>query len=224
MDEGVNTADAEERSVPTKQSLSSVAYFAIRDMLITVRLPPGSPVQEEQLAHELGVGRTPIREAIKRLEAERLVKIYPRRGVFATDVHLSDLSLLTEVRSHLEGEAAYQAASRANEQQRRRLRELLQETSEHGREAATQIGFDTKVHRCIYESARNPYLEATLTQYYNLILRIWYLFIERLPEVTDHVGELAPLLQAVIDADGENARKIAVEHVNGFEKAVLSVL
>jgi DNA-binding GntR family transcriptional regulator len=62
------------------RSLAQSAYESLRDMLVTVRIRPGAPLSEEQLTRHLGMGRTPVREAIKRLEAERLVVIYPRRG------------------------------------------------------------------------------------------------------------------------------------------------
>lgn len=217
--------DVNARAYPAAfRSLSEIAYTEIRDLLITVRIPPGAPIYEEQLSKRLGVGRTPVREAIKRLETERLVKIYPRRGIFATDVHITDLALLTEVRAQLEGEATFLAATRANTEQRETLRQLIKEADGRGRTATDQIDFDSKVHRTIYQCARNSYLEATLTQYYNLILRIWHLFIERLPEITDHVAELVPILKAVLAGDGETARGMAIDHVTGFERAVLSVL
>ncbi|WP_338037958.1 GntR family transcriptional regulator [Nocardiopsis halophila] len=220
-----NTEGGAAQNSPRKNtSLSAAAYFAIRDMLVTTRIQPGAPVHEEELTRQLGVGRTPVREAIKRLESERLVKVYPRRGVFATEVQLSDLSLLTEVRAPLEGEAAYQTARRATGQQRCRLAGLRDEAFEHGRDAESQMVFDSKVHRAIYECSHNTYLEATLTQYYNLMLRIWYLYIDRLPAVTDHVGELVPLLETMIDCEADRARELAVEHIRGFEKAVLSIL
>lgn len=66
---------------------------------------PDGPINEDQLAKQLEVGRTSLRESIKRLETERLVVVYPRRGIFATQVHLTDLNLLIEVRLHLEGES-----------------------------------------------------------------------------------------------------------------------
>ena len=205
-------------------SLSSFAYTQIRDMLITLRIRPGEPIREEQLSKQLGIGRTPTREALKRLEAERLVNIFPRRGIFATEVQLTDLALLTEVRTHLEGEAAFLAANRINREQRESLQQLIATAEERGRDVQDQIKFDIQVHRTIYHCARNPYLEATLTQYHNLILRIWYLFIDRLPEMTNHVAEVVPILQAVLAGDGESAREISINHVTHFERAVLASL
>ena len=80
-------------------SLAEQAYRFIRDRLVMLDIRPGSPINEEELGTALGMGRTPIREALKRLESERLVVAYPRRGTFATDVNISDLAHISEVRS-----------------------------------------------------------------------------------------------------------------------------
>ena len=208
-------------SAPSGQtSLSARAYIAIRDMLITAEITPGSPVNEDQLAKKLQMGRTPVREAIKRLETERLVVIYPRRGIFATQVALSDLTLLTEVRVHLEGEVAFQAARRASRAERTQFEQLLAEAKNRGHDTIEEIDFDSRVHRAIYRSAHNPYLESTLEQYYNLTIRIWHVWTDRLPEMSGHVSELIPLLERIVDRDANGARAIAIQHVSSFVRAV----
>jgi DNA-binding GntR family transcriptional regulator len=87
--------------------------MAIRDQIVTLVFPPGAPLNEQLLAAQLGVGRTPIREAIKRLESEQLINIFPRRGTFASDINIADLALITDVREQLEGHAVQRAAERA---------------------------------------------------------------------------------------------------------------
>lgn len=201
-------------------SLSETAYTAIRDMLTSVEISPGTPINEDQLAKQLKMGRTPVREAMKRLEAERLVVVYPRRGIFATQVHLSDLNQLTEVRVHLEGEAAYQAARRSSRDDLALFEQLLKEAAARTSDVSAEIEFDSRVHRVIYAAAHNPYLESTLQQYYNLTIRIWHGWIDRLPEMSGHVSELVPLLERIIDRDAEGARALAIEHVSSFQKAV----
>lgn len=83
-------------------SLAERAYRALRDRLVMLEIRPGAPVHEEQLAQSLGVGRTPVREALKRLQHERLITTYPRRGTFATEVNITDLAHISEVRLELE--------------------------------------------------------------------------------------------------------------------------
>ncbi len=205
-------------------SMAQRAYQEIRDLLVTVRIRPGAPLSEERLTRHLGVGRTPVREAIKRLETERLVVVYPRRGAFATAVHVADLELLGAVRAPLEGEAAYHAARRASRTDRELLRELMARAQDCEPGAAAEIDFDSRVHRAIYRAAHNPYLEATLEQYYNLILRIWHVALDRLPPVTTHIAELVPLLDAVLAGDADQARALAIDHVATFQREVAAVL
>src|SRR5262245_23030484 len=94
-------------------SMAERAYQVIRDRLVLLDIRPGAPIYEDQIAASLGHGRTPVREALKRLETERLVVAYPRRGTFATDVNITELGHLSEVRQVLEPLAAAKAAQRA---------------------------------------------------------------------------------------------------------------
>src|SRR5918999_504463 len=95
-------------------SLADKAYVAIRDRLIMLDIRPGDPIDDDELAKDLGVGRTPVREALKRLEGDRLVVSYSRRGAFATGMDISDLAHISEIRAQLEPLAARRAAERAS--------------------------------------------------------------------------------------------------------------
>src|SRR6476620_12341455 len=95
---------------PAPQSLADLAYEGLRARLVTLAIAPGSPINDETLASELGVGRAPVREALKRLEQDRLVVTYARRGTFATRVEITDLAYLSEIRAELEPLAARRAA------------------------------------------------------------------------------------------------------------------
>ena len=203
--------------------LSEQAYVALRDLIVTLQLPPGTPLNEDALTSRLGVGRTPLREAIKRLETERLVTIYPRRGTFVAEIDITDHGLICDVRRQLEGLAAYRAAQRATDADRRRLGELTSTLRRHpgGRRAGMQL--DTLVHREIYRCCHNRYLQADLEHYYDLSLRIWYLFLDRLPEV-DHRTEHLPVLEAIVAADADAARTGAAAHVTSFERAVRALI
>jgi DNA-binding GntR family transcriptional regulator len=203
--------------------LAERAYVQLRDMIVTLRLPPGAPINEDRLSAELAVGRTPLRDALKRLEAETLVAIYPRQGTFVTEVNITDHGLIADVRRQLEGHAARRAAQRVGAADRELLAELRAEIgrSPGGREASMRL--DTAVHRAIYRCARNRYLAATLDHYYNLSLRIWYLFLDRLPEV-DHAAHHVPMIEAILAGDAERAHALAVRHVEEFEQSVRAAL
>ena len=201
--------------------LADRAYVELRDLIITLALAPGAPLNEELLGRELQLGRTPLREAIKRLALENLISVYPRRGTFVTEINITDLAHISDVRVQLEGHAAYRAAQRLTAEERDELDDLLERVA---RPAGDLMGLDAEVHRFIYRSSGNPYLRDTLERYLNLSLRIWYLVLARLPHLFERVLEHRDLLQAVRDGRAEQARDIAAEHVATFEAEIRSVL
>jgi DNA-binding GntR family transcriptional regulator len=209
--------------MPASVNAADHAYVALRDLIVTLDLEPGTALHEENLGHRLGVGRTPLREAVKRLEVENLVVVHPRRGTFVTEVNLTDHSLISDVRRQLEGHAAHRAAHRATEPDRDRLRALARTIRDHpgGREQGMQL--DTAIHREVYHCAHNHYLAANLSHYYNLSLRIWYLVLDRLPEV-DHEAEHLPMIEAIIAGHADVALEYATLHVSHFERAVHDAL
>ncbi|MEV6742393.1 GntR family transcriptional regulator [Streptomyces sp. NPDC051104] len=208
-----------------RRSLAEKAYQVISDRLVTLQIRPGAPISDEQVASELGLGRTPVREALKRLESERLVIAYPRRGTFATEVHITDLGYISEVRQQLEPLAAAAAARRLTGRDRAELELLLAELGSAGtKDLRELIRLDVRVHRAIYAATNNPYLEDTLIRYGNLATRIWCLFLDRLPGLADHVLEHGQLLRAVIDGDADRSAGFAAGHVAGFESAIRKVI
>jgi DNA-binding GntR family transcriptional regulator len=205
-------------------SLAEVAYRAIRDQIVMLTIRPGAPIKEDLLAAGLGTGRTPIREALKRLETDRLVVTYPRRGTFATEVHITDLTHVSEVRRELEPLAAQLAATRATGGDRERLGELAAEVARLTDGSPASMALDVSVHRAIYTATHNPFLEDTLIGYDNLATRIWCLFTDRLPDLTDHVAEHSALLEAIVARQPERAAELAAGHVTHFDQAIRRVL
>jgi DNA-binding GntR family transcriptional regulator len=209
-----------------RQLLADRAYEELRDRIITLEIAPGAPIDEDRLGEALEMGRTPVREAIKRLALENLVTVFPRRGTFASEINITDLADIADVRGQLEGHAAYRAAQRITEAQRAELDELLGDLarSRGSDDTAALMALDARVHRFIYRSAGNPYLEQTLTRYFNLSLRIWHVVLDRLPHLFARVHEHDHVLRAIADGDAEGARETLVEHIGTFEREIRSVL
>ena len=200
-------------------SLADRAYVAIRDQLIMLEIRPNEPIDDDALARSLGVGRTPVREALKRLEVDRLVVSYPRRGTFATGMDITDLAHISEIRVQLEPLAARRAAERAPREVRGELGELagrLEELDVSGVDRNELMRWDLTVHRAIYRAADNPHLDDVLVRYDNLATRIFCLFLDRLPTVDELVGEHVGLLRAIAGGDADRAEERAREHVIGF--------
>jgi DNA-binding GntR family transcriptional regulator len=208
-------------------SLADRAYVAIRDQLIMLEIRPNEPIDDDALASSLGVGRTPVREALKRLEGDRLVVSYPRRGTFATGMDITDLAHISEIRVQLEPLAARRAAERALREVRGELAELATQIADldvRGIDRTELMRWDLTVHRAIYRAAGNPHLEDVLVRYDNLATRIFCLFLDRLPTVDAHVGEHVELLRAIAAGDADRAEDLAREHVIGFERAIRAVI
>jgi len=203
-------------------SLAEKAYHAIRDLIVSLELAPGALIDERELIERLGIGRTPVREALRRLAQERLVEVYPRRGMFVTGVDVRELARLSEVRAVLEPEAARLAAERATEDDRAEIADLLDELEADDDRAL--IDLDERIHRAVYRAAHNDLLEATLEQYYVLALRIWVMALDRAHELKDAVQEHRALLEAIRDGDPGRAAETMRSHVQNFEQAMHRVL
>jgi DNA-binding GntR family transcriptional regulator len=219
-------APAQTAGRPQRELLADRAYVELRDRLVTLRIQPGAPIDEDLLGRELQMGRTPVREAIKRLALENLVTVFPRRGTFASEINITDLAHISDVRAQLEGHAAYRAAQRITEAQLEVLDGLLEELARtQGSDDVTALmALDAQIHRFVYRCAGNPYLEETLARYFNLSLRIWHLVLDRLPHLFARVHEHEELLRAIAAGEGERARDVVAEHVATFEREIRAVL
>jgi DNA-binding GntR family transcriptional regulator len=222
--EGLQKAD-DERDAGT--SLATFAYQQIKDRLIMLDIRPGDPINDVGLAAELGVGRTPVREALKRLETDHLVVSYPRRGTFATVVDVTELGAISDIRHLLEPHAARRAAENASPQMRAEMRKTaadIRTLEVVDGDRAAVIREDLAVHQLIYRATGNSHLEDVLVRYDNLATRIWCLIIDRLPDLAEHVREHSTLLEAIANGDADAAATLALEHVASFERAIRAVL
>ena len=204
--------------------ISERAYVQLRDRIVTLRLAPGTVLREDELMTELGIGRTPLREAIKRLALENLVAVQPRSGTYVTSVDASDIVHIAEVRAELEAQAAELAARRMDGAVRARAEALLAEVRELERRADADalMRLDESIHRVAWEGSRNPYLVETLERYFALSLRVWYVVLDRVPGLGAAVFDHSRLLEAMLDGDAPRARDLMREHVNEFEREIVA--
>jgi DNA-binding GntR family transcriptional regulator len=194
-------------------------------MIVSLDLRPGAVIDERALMQRLEIGRTPTREALRRLAQEGLVEVYPRRGMFVTSVEIRDLASLAEVRSVLESHAARLAAERATGGDRKALAALVDEL-DRGTDLDTRelMALDERIHRQVYRSTHNPFLESTLEEYYVLALRIWYLALDQTAELKQAVLGHRELLEAIRDGDAARAEEMMRRHVLEFEESMRRVL
>jgi DNA-binding GntR family transcriptional regulator len=198
------------------------AYRLIKEQIITTRLPPDAVVQEAALMVELGLGRTPIREALKQLEAERLIMISPRRGAFVAGIAISDLSDIQEVRSVLDVLCVRLAVARATPAERAQIRALV-ERARAIRESCSadeMLVLDRRTHEAIGAACHNKFLQAEVELFYNLALRIWYFYLSRLEPCDWAEDELEQIADAMDAGDAAAAEQAMRAHILRFGESI----
>ncbi|KAA9394354.1 GntR family transcriptional regulator [Kocuria coralli] len=220
-----SSALAESRGEPL--SLAEQAFLQLQDRLIFLDIAPGAPLNEARLSQELHVGRTPLREALKRLESDHLVVTYPRRGTFATPVDITALSEISQVRQVLEPLAARLAAEQRGGRHRLQLQELGEELAAldaGSPDRGDVLRWDVRVHREIYAAAGNSHLQSTLERYSHLATRIWCVVADRIPQLQEHIDVHSSLLRTVLEGDADGASATMSAHVQEFETQIRRVL
>jgi DNA-binding GntR family transcriptional regulator len=201
------------------------AYRILLEDIVTLKLDPGDVLAEDALRERLGLGRTPIREALQRLASEDLVVVLPRRGVIVSQINVTDLTEIYEVRSRLEGLAARLAAERFGDGELppgvAADLTLIPETTGF----LALIAVDRRLHRVVHHLARNRYLLDNLDWYLNLSIRLVLAAARRLPappvaEMAETMADFHDLFVAIVAHDGDRAEEIASRH-SGFSEGML---
>lgn len=191
--------------------LSEKAYDIIVELIITLLLEPGMIYPESVFVEMTGIGRTPIREAIKRLEFINILQSLPRSGIHISNLHSEDAKLEREVRCAIEELIIKKAASNAFPHERQHLRELMQEHDQtfQERDFLRTVRTDLQFHLSVASYARNSYAKNALLPFLISECRLFYLYVNS-PR-TDltlyskmHEAHLL-MMQYIVDGDGEKA-------------------
>ncbi len=203
-------------------SLSQQAYQDIREKIISLQLAPGDVIDEAALQDELGVGRTPIREALQRLALEKLVTIVPRRGMFVSEIGVTDLQRLFELRVPLEDLAARLAARRGTDEHWQRMEDILAGIpgGDTVTDNETLIYIDEAWHQVLYDAAGNPFLRDALLTFYALSLRFWYFLLPSIGDMKSAVEEHAKILEALRAGDEDQAAERLRMHIQAFQSEI----
>jgi DNA-binding GntR family transcriptional regulator len=201
------------------ESHAETAYRSLKEKIVTLALPPASLLSEAQLMAELGLGRTPIREALQRLALDNLVVILPRRGTIVADLNTHDLQKIFEVRLELEPFCCRLAAARATTRQIEEMEALFITTDEIIRTGDNYqlIRLDHRAHLLLAEAAHNEFLEETLDRLYSHVLRLWYVSLHRVARMREAIEEHRQIVAAVKAGDGERAAAIMRQHILHFQ-------
>jgi DNA-binding GntR family transcriptional regulator len=199
--------------------LSERAYRAIRRMIVRLELAPGAVLREETLQTELGIGRTPIREALQRLVRDQFVTVIPRRGVFVSSIDVSELSMLYETRAILEPYAARLACARGSAEHWDEMRSVIAGAAP---DAAPEdlLTVDRRCHEIIWAAGGNRFLTDTLDMLYAQSDRLWHMYLAGVADTREAVAEHSLILDALVDGDSDRAAALVEAHVRSFDDQV----
>lgn len=213
----------------TDQSQALQAYQIIEEMIVNATLPPGAKVSEKALSERIGLGRTPIREALQRLAAEGTVQVVPRAGVIISPVDITDQFRLIEVRRELERLLAGRAARQANAQDQENFIELAKRFRKAARTNNADLFIDTDrdFNHLVVAVADNKYAQVAMSAIQAQTRRFWYLYFSRfgdLKTVSDHHAAIAEAIAASDEAEARAASDALIDYVEGYTRKTLEAI
>lgn len=206
--------------------LRELVFESLREAIISGALPPSERLMEIQLAEEMGVSRTPVREAIRKLELEGLVVMIPRKGAYVAGMSIKDIVDVFEIRGALEGLAAELAAERATDEELETMERYLVKISEEieSGDLSKVVETDTDFHTFIYKASRNARLSQIINNLREQIQRFRTTSLSFPGRMKIALEEHRKIVEAVSSRDGELARKLAQEHIENAENTMMGMI
>lgn len=220
----------EPRLVPIRldnyKPLREMVFESLREAIIQGRLKPGERLMEIQLADEMGVSRTPIREAIRKLELEGFVVMVPRKGAYVAGISVKDIVDVFEVRAALEALAAGLAAERITPDELEDLERSLVVISEVSSKEDINaiVETDTNFHELIYKASRNERLFQIVIHLKEQIQRFRTTSLSQPGRSKDALEEHRKMVEAISDRNVELAQNLARDHIENAEQSMLNAL
>jgi DNA-binding GntR family transcriptional regulator len=220
----------ERRLIPVKldnyKPLREIVFESLREAIINGNLEPGERMMEIQLADEMGVSRTPVREAIRKLELEGFVVMIPRKGAYVAGISLKDIADVFEIRAALESLAAALAAERITEEELESLECSLVKVAEctEADDLEALITVDTDFHDILYKASRNERLVQIVSNLREQIQRFRMTSLSQPGRMKDAMEEHRKLVEALSERNIELARTLAREHIEYAESSMLEVI
>ncbi len=202
--------------------LREIVYDELKMQILTGQIEPGTRMMEVEMAKEMGVSRTPVREAIRKLEKEGLVTIEPRRGAYASEVSVRDMIEILEVREEIEGLATELAAKRMDDDTKARLYRTADKYGEAVKDNDTgeMIKLDTEFHHIIVEGSSNKILMNVVEQLQELVLRFRYIYYDDFRRAEKMPREHKAIIEGIKSGNAKSARKAAEDHVEQLKSVV----
>ncbi len=206
--------------------LRELVFESLREAIISGTLPPSERLMEIQLAEEMGVSRTPVREAIRKLELEGLVVMIPRKGAYVAGMSIKDIVDVFEIRGALEGLAAELASERVTDEELESMERYLVKISEEieSGDLPKVVETDTDFHTLIYKASRNARLSQIISNLREQIQRFRTTSLSFPGRMKIALEEHRKIVEAIASRDGELARRLAQEHIENAENVMMSMI
>lgn len=207
-------------------TLTDRAYRRIEEMIITLQIKPGDVLSEAQLAEDLGIGRTPVREALQRLSSEGLVNVLPRRGILVSEINLSRQLLLLELRREVERLCVCKAALRALPEERETFAELAEQLAEAAdrRDDLAFMHLDLQFNRALLAACRNEFAERTMRRIQGLSRRFWFQHYRQAFDLERCARLHAKVARAISEGDGDRAAAASddlIDYITEFTRSTV---
>ncbi len=209
----------------SNKSLRIQAYQWLKEKIITLEYPMGSALVENDLCRELGLGRTPVREAIQQLASEGLIAIRPRKGTFVSNINFLDFENLLETRIMLETHVIRRLAGSIKPEQTEKLRSLFDDVPDlvEKCDITGLLRIERSFHQNLVSLLDNPYLNSIAENIYDLVARTWQLSFSRRSksDLFNTLNEHLKILDELEKGNIKTAEEVALNHILDFRSKVL---
>lgn len=208
------------------QPLRDIIFNTLREAIIIGELKPGERLMEVHLAETMGVSRTPVREAIRKLELEGFVTMIPRKGAHVAELTVKNIMDVLELRASLDGLAASLAAKRITDNELEHLKSVSSCLNEYIEKGNLQgsIKKDIEFHDIIYKSSRNDKLIQIIDNLREQVLRFRVLYLKDYRSAKNLIKEHLEIFEYIKSRDSANAQKAAEQHIKNQEQAIITAI
>ena len=212
-----------QNEVSDKYSLRGRVFNKIREDILEGKYAKNEALKELQISKELGVSRTPVREAMRQLELEGLVHVIPNKGVVVSGIDSKDIKDIYAIRSYIEGLAAKWAAQLITHEQMDRLEEIVYLSEFHFNKSHTEklYELDNAFHEIIYEASNSKILQHVLSDFHHYVQRVRRTSISVKERAGKSIQEHKAIVEAIKSGDGELAERLTNEHVKSTVSNVI---
>jgi DNA-binding GntR family transcriptional regulator len=206
--------------------LREIIFNTLREAIIVGELKPGERLMEVQLSEKMGVSRTPVREAIRKLELEGLVNMIPRKGAHVADLSVKDIIDVLEVRATLDGLATALASEKITEDELKELSNVQKQFINYVEKDNIQgaIRKDVEFHEIIYRCSRNDKLLQISNNLREQVQRFRVIYMKDYGSMRDIISEHAEIFEAIEGRDPKCARKVAQNHIYIQQQIIINSL